>query len=147
MALGTIVAGGLFVAPAALVGAFIIAKKGEESLTAATKYDAEVDVYTADLDLKCTGLKGVERRMEEITGLIRQLVVRLRKALAVCEADEAAMDGNVDLEHFFTAASLAKALSDLLSVPIIDADLEATFSSMKAVAATERLLRQGNSAA
>jgi hypothetical protein len=74
--------------------------------------------------------------------LIRQLVLRLRKALAVCVADEAAMNGNVDLEHFFIAASLAKALSDLLSVPIIDEGLEATFSSMKAVAATERLLRE-----
>jgi hypothetical protein len=142
MALGAVVAGGLFVAPAALVGAFIIAKKGEEAQTAAAKYAAQVDVYNAQLALKCTTLKGVERRMEEITGLIRQLVVRLRKALAVCEADEAVMNGNVDLEHFFIAASLAKALSDLLSVPIIDAGLEATFSSMKAVTATERLLRE-----
>lgn len=70
--------------------------------------------------------------MVGITGLIRQLLMRLCKALAACVPVKAAINGNVDLEHFFIAASLVRALSDLLSVPVIDADLEATFSSRKA---------------
>ncbi|GBF07244.1 hypothetical protein DAERI_130074 [Deinococcus aerius] len=134
MALGTIVAGGLFVAPAALVGSFIAAKKGQEALTAATEYQAKVDVYIAELQGKQTHLTAIQERMTEVSDLITALVQRLRNALTLCERDEARMEGNVRLENFYAAATLAKTLSELLSVPIIDEHIQAAAASQAVVA-------------
>lgn len=141
MALGTLVAGGLFVAPAALVGTLIMAKKGQEALTAATEYDKNVDILVKQTDVKLVAVKSIMRRMDEITGLITELVQRLRVSLQRCEDDEAAMNGQVDVEHFYAAAALAKTLSDLLSVPIIDADIEVSAASTAAVNTVTRSLQ------
>lgn len=133
MALGSLVLGGLFVAPAAVVGTVLVTKKGQEALTAATAYAAEVEVYAAQLEAKRVDLTGIERRMGEISALTTELNFRLREAIAVCEADERWMEGTTRPEHFFAAASLAKTLTDLISVPVIDEDLRASLASDAAV--------------
>lgn len=138
MALGAIVAGGLLVAPAALVGSLIVAKKGEEALTAATQYFADVEVYCAQLEVKQAGLDGIQARIQEISELIGRVVSQLRKALTVCEADEAQSDGKVELPHFYAAASLAKALVDLLMVPVIDDDAKALLAYQQTVDAAQQ---------
>ncbi|WP_075830031.1 hypothetical protein [Deinococcus marmoris] len=140
MALGAIVATGLFAAPAALAGTFIAAKKGQEALTAATKYSADVQEYCVKVHVAQVGLTGIESRMQEVGDLIKQMVVRVRSALAQCEADEAELGGAVRENNFFMAATLVKTLTELLSVPIIDADITATAASKQVVAETRRTL-------
>ncbi|MCP2015922.1 hypothetical protein L1280_003105 [Deinococcus sp. HSC-46F16] len=142
MALGAVVAGGLFVAPAALVGSLIVAKKGEEAKTAAHKYAADVEIYREDVKRRCTELNGIEMRMDEVAHVISELVRRLRAAIRQCEADEAAMNGNVVLEHFYRAASLAKTLSALLTVPIIDEQVSASEESDQVVRDAQNAIGQ-----
>lgn len=140
VALGAIVASGLFIAPAALAGTFFAAKKGQEALTAATKYAADVEVYEAQLEAKRTDLTAIQSRMAEVERLVGELVARLRKSLAECEADEAERDGVVRTEQFYQAASLTKTLCDLMSVPIIDEDIRASLASGTAVLQAQRSL-------
>ncbi|MDL2343452.1 hypothetical protein QOL99_04715 [Deinococcus sp. MIMF12] len=133
VALGTLVAGGLFVAPAALVGGLIVAKKGEEAKTAAQQYAAEVDLYAADVQRRCVALDGIEQRMDEVSGLIANLARRLKAAVWQCEQSEAAMDGNVDRTQFFMATKLATTLRDVLTVPVIDEEIQASAASARVV--------------
>ena len=140
MALGAIVATGFFAAPAALAGTFIAAKKGQEALTAATKYAADVQEYSAKIKVAHTGLTGIESRMQEVSDLIKQMVVRVRVALVRCEDDEAEFNGTVKLENLYAAAVLVKTLKDLLSVAIIDTDITATAASKQVVAEARRTL-------
>ncbi|PYE51994.1 WD40 repeat domain-containing protein [Deinococcus yavapaiensis] len=134
VALGTIVAGGLFAAPAALVGSLILAKKGEEARTAAVEYAANVDVYCAEVTTKIAHLRGIERRLEEVAFVVHALEERLVRAVVGCEEDEARSGGKVDLVRFFSAAQLARTLSQVMSVPIIAEDLQATSASAQLVA-------------
>lgn len=142
MALGAVVAGGLFVAPAALVGSLILAKKGEEARTAAHKFAAEVDVHWEDVRRRCSALNGIEDRMDEVSMVLAELVRRLRQTIRQCETDERELDGRVKLPHFFAAASLAKTLSDVLTVPIIDQDVKASSASRITVRAAEQVMGQ-----
>lgn len=141
MALGTLVLGGIFVAPIALVGALFAAKKGEEALTKAKDYAAQVDVIVEKTDLKLAALSGVERRAEEISSVTAQLDLRLLRQVKHCEDLERRLGGDkIDLKEFFKAASLWKALTDLLKVPVLDKDLEATAASVETISTARKAL-------
>ncbi|HEX2863350.1 MAG TPA: WD40 repeat domain-containing protein [Deinococcales bacterium] len=137
MALGSVVLGGLFAAPAALVGSLILAKKGAEAKTAAIDYAAKVDVFAADVRAKCVLLGGLRRRAEEVRYVLDELGQRANAALAVCEAGERAdPNGRVVVEHFFTASQFVMTLGQVCRVPIIDEHLQATAASQAVIQAT-----------
>jgi hypothetical protein len=50
MALGTIVLGGIAVAPALMIGGFVLGKEGEKALTEAHHYEAKANIEIAKLD-------------------------------------------------------------------------------------------------
>ncbi len=74
MALGSSVLGGITVIPAAIILSNQYAKQSEESLTAATKYYAEVREEVGKIDVQMLVLKeGVNIRIEEIRSTIKMI--------------------------------------------------------------------------
>jgi hypothetical protein len=126
MAGGAMVIGGIFVAPALGVATLIAANKGHEALTKATAYSAEIDVACANLRLKTAVVAGLEARIEEVAGVLKELDTRLLEQVRTCEQLERQSSevGDAEKRQFFRAGSLASAVSKLLSVPLFNQELE-----------------------
>lgn len=120
MAMGTMVLGGLAAAPAMVVVGYGVAKKGEQALSAALEFEADVLRYRAEARMRWTLQNAVERRMDELTDVLESTRVRLDAAVARCEREEARLDGAVHDRSFNEALLLAQAVSALLKTNVHD---------------------------
>ena len=125
MAVGSMVLGGIFVAPAVGIAALIATSKGHEALTKAHKYEAQVAVACEQLEVKTTTVQGLQARVAEVSSVITGLDQRLLTQLRICEALERNSHevGDDEKKEFFKAGSLATTLSKVLSAPIFDEEL------------------------
>jgi hypothetical protein len=80
MALGGAVLGGIALGPALAVGGFQIAGKGEEALTKAREYEAQVNVEVAKIEEAKDFIRRVERRVKELGKLVSDLDNRVAVA-------------------------------------------------------------------
>ncbi len=127
MALGTVVLGGITVAPALAVGGFVIAGKGEEALTEARKYDAKVNVEIAKLETARDFLQQVRRRIDELRNLVENLNKCAFHSLNQLESQP--FDRERDAAKFQQVALLIKALAEIMKTPILDSEGKLNFAT------------------
>lgn len=118
MVLGGAVLGGITLGPALMVGGFQLAGKGEEALTKAREYEANVNVEIANIEAAQDFLLQVKRRTVELANLVCNLNNRAKSALQELEAQPFNRDRNAS--KFKEVALLIKALAEIMKIPILD---------------------------
>ncbi len=126
VAAGSLMLGGIAIAPAIAVGGFVLSHQGEKARTKAQEYAAEVDRQVAKLEAMIALLSRAERRVEEMSSLVTALDERASRTLDQLWLLVGRFDtGNDDhVQLFATTMQLAKALSQLLRISLFTADGE-----------------------
>jgi len=120
MALGTVVLGGITVAPALAVGGFVIAGKGEKALTEAKEYEAKVNVEIAKLETAKEFLQQVRRRIDELSVVVDNL--NKCAVVSLNQLESQPFDRKRDTAKFQQVALLIKALAEIMKTPILDSE-------------------------
>ncbi|MBD6616852.1 hypothetical protein FNW02_13695 [Komarekiella sp. 'clone 1'] len=118
MAVGSAVLGGITLGPALMAGGFQLAGKGEEALTKAREYEANVNVEIANIEAAQDFLLQVKRRTVELANLVCNLNNRAKSALQQLEAQP--FDRDRDASKFQEVALLIKALAEIMKISILD---------------------------
>ncbi|MEN9207039.1 MAG: hypothetical protein Q6L50_10945 [Gloeomargarita sp. GMQP_bins_120] len=123
MALGSAILGGMTLGPALLVGGRLLAGQGEEALTQARQYAAQVQVAIAQMETYIHLLQtDVQPRIRELMALVQQLDQSSQQALDQPEqAIERGFNPPQDAVVFQQAVLLVKGLVELLQSPLLDA--------------------------
>ncbi len=120
MALGTLVLGGITVAPALMLGGFALGGKGEKDLTEAHRYAAQVNTEIAKLDALEDFHGQIQRRTTELKDLVETLNDRAINGLAALESKPFVRER--DAVRFQQVALLTKALAEIMKIPILDTE-------------------------
>ncbi|MEH2325369.1 MAG: hypothetical protein V7K32_17780 [Nostoc sp.] len=118
MAVGGAVLGGITLAPALMVGGFQLAGKGEEALTKAREYEANVNVEIANIEAAQDFLLQVQGRIVELANLVCNLNNLAKSALQELEAQP--FNSDHDARKFQEVALLIKALAEIMKIPILN---------------------------
>ena len=111
------------VAPAMLIGGFVLAGEGEKALTKARKYEAEVNVAITKIEAVEDFLQQVRQRIHELGGLLESL-----NDLTIAGLDELEslpsfdISSNKDASKFQQVALLMKALAEIMKTPVLDSE-------------------------
>lgn len=126
MALGSLMLGGITVAPAVAIGGFVLAAQGEKALTKATDYEANVNMDVARINRLIGFLHRAETRADELQDLMRRLDARASAVLdeLFANVDEFDDTNDVHVGRLRTALLLCKALSELLHVKVLNDENE-----------------------
>lgn len=147
MAGGAVVLGGITVAPALLVGGFVLAREGAKAQTKAIKFAAQADKKIAEIDAALGFLEKAGTRVAELSLVLSRLNRRASAALDRLWELDGAFDAADDdhVKRFATAMQLVKAMTDVMRAPILDKDgsldsqttamLEAFFDNTKEASA------------
>jgi hypothetical protein len=117
MALGSVVLGGIALAPALLVGGFMLGAKGEKALTKAVEYQAYIDIEINKIIAIEEFLCKVQDRICEVGNLVNELDNRAIDILEQLEARS--FDVDRDVATFQRLALLMKALKNIMDTPIL----------------------------
>lgn len=121
---GTLVLGGITLAPALLVGGFVLAHQGEKALTKAEKYAHRARRERKRIKALMVLLAAVALRAEELRTVVKDL--SRRAAHAIDELETVAADFDPDrpdhTRRFSLAMLLARALVDVIHTPLLDED-------------------------
>ncbi|HEY9615817.1 MAG TPA: hypothetical protein V6C64_03190 [Microcoleaceae cyanobacterium] len=120
MALGTIVLGGITVLPAVMVGCFALNSQGEKALTEVRKYEALVNTEIAKIDVFNEFLGQVQRRINELSNLLKALDDRAIEGLEELESKPFSRER--DASKFQQVALIIKSLSEIMKTPVLDAE-------------------------
>lgn len=126
MAIGSVVLGGIAVAPAVVIGGFVLAAQGEKAVTKATEYEADVKNKIAQANLVIAFLHRAETRADELQHVMRRLDARVSTVLDELFAmvDEFDDRNDAHVGRLSTAMLLCKALSELLHVKVFNDENE-----------------------
>jgi hypothetical protein len=122
MALGAAVLGGITVAPALLIGGFVLAGEGEKALTEAENFIAQVDVEISKLRALVAYFELVKARITELEHLLLTLNLKAIKLMNEIEShlDQHGFDIENDSHLIQSLLLIIKALADMLRTPILD---------------------------
>ncbi|PSB57726.1 hypothetical protein [Chamaesiphon polymorphus] len=120
MALGSIVLGGIAIAPALMVGGFVLGGQGEKALTKAHRYSAEANTEIAKIDAVEDLLEQVQNRIRELKDLVKTLNAKAIDGLVELESQPFVSER--DAAKFQQVALLIKALAEILKVPVLNAN-------------------------
>lgn len=123
MALGAMALNAVTIGPTVLVGGVVLNGKGEEALTEARRYHAEVERSVGDQHILRNRLQLISRRVDELDSLLNDLTDRGTMALDELE-NRLPFDPDEHAEFFRRALAYALAVRDVISTPILDADGE-----------------------
>lgn len=119
MAAGTIVLGGITIAPALVVSGFYLASKGEKALTEARRYEKERNIDIAKLKTVEGILKKIEQRIGELHGLAKELNVQARNAMAKINPASFNPENDTAMKDLTTVLQLGRALTEIMRTPIM----------------------------
>ncbi len=130
MAGGAAVLGGLVAAPAIAIGGFHIANKGEEALTEAREYEAEIEVEIVKMKFAKVALKGIIKSTNQLSNALEETTKRLEKTMRKFQTEmEELGEDNLDSATIATMLQpsiiIGKSLKNMLNQPVIDEDGEA----------------------
>jgi len=122
MALGAAVLGGITVAPALLIGGFVLAGEGEKALTEAQDFIAQVDVEISKLRALVAYFELVKARINELEHLLLTLNHKAIKLMNEIESHVDQHGFSIEKDgHLIQALLLIiKALADMLRTPVLD---------------------------
>lgn len=130
MALGTVVLGGITVAPAVLVGGFVLASRGAKALTEAKAYEAKVSTEVAKINAVRDFMDRVITRINEVRGLVDKLDSRVNWALDQLDPTTFDIHNETDVATFQQAGLFMKALAEVMKTPVLDNDGNMTEQSL-----------------
>ncbi len=139
MAMGTVVLGGIVLAPAVLIAGFVLASEAEKALTKARKYEAEVNREIANMNTMMEFMDRLKTRIAELKDLVTGLDERANEALDRLNPATFDAHNDNDVKVFQQAGLLVKALSEIMRTPILDEESNLTTES-GAIAAKYRTL-------
>jgi hypothetical protein len=120
MALGTVVLGGIALAPALMIGGFVVGGQGEKAWTEARKYEAKINIEITKLDTFEDFIGQVRRRITELSDLVKTLNAKAINTLV--ELEEKSFVRERDAAKFQQVALLIKALAEIMKAPVLDAN-------------------------
>lgn len=120
MALGTVVLGGIVAAPALMIGGFVLGGQGEKALTEARCYEAKANTEIAKLDTFEDFLEQTQRRIRELTDLVKTVNDKAIEGLT--ELESKPFKRERDAGKFQQVALLIKALAEIMKTPVLDAE-------------------------
>ncbi len=122
IALGTLVLGGLTMAPAMLAGGFFIAEKGSKHMLEAKSYKAEVDKQISRLDAWSEGLDSLIVHITEREGLVAKLDYRANLILDDIDTVKHDLNNCRHVQLLSQAVVLIKYLSEIMETPLLDSE-------------------------
>jgi hypothetical protein len=130
MAVGTLVLGGVTVAPAVLVGGFVLAGRGAKALTEAKAYEAKVGAEVAKIDAVRDFMGRVIIRIHEMETLVRKLDTRVNLTLDQLDPTAFEIHNETDVKAFQQAGLLMKAMAEVMKTPVLDGNGNITGQSL-----------------
>jgi hypothetical protein len=130
MALGTVVLGGITVAPALLVGGFVLSGRGAKALTEAKEYESKVSVEVAKVNAVRDFMDRVITRINELKDLIRKLDGKTNQALDNLDSSAFDVKNETDIRNFQQAGLLVKALAEIMKTQVLDGHGQLTGQSL-----------------
>lgn len=140
VAMGSIVLGGIVVAPALLIGGLVLAAKGEKALTQAREYESKVNVACKELDKLCDFLKRAEKRVDELETVLRTLSELAQAAMVRIDPSIIDLSDLKDRERFTGAFILVNGIVDILRAPVLDNAGNLSSNSAKVLTRTRKLI-------
>jgi hypothetical protein len=131
MALGTVVLGGITVAPALLVGGFVLSGRGAKALTEAKEYECKVSVETAKIYAVRDFMDRVITRINELRDLIRKLDGKANQALDSLDSSSFDVKNETDIRNFQQSGLLVKALAEIMKTQVLDGHGQLTGQSLE----------------
>ncbi len=116
--MGTAVLTGIAVAPALLIGGITLNLKGDQALTEARNYKAQVKKASAEMDTGAVLLHQLRHRVKELRTVVTAMNDRATASLEQLMAVE--FDPDQHAELFQETALLMGALGDILATPLLD---------------------------
>ncbi len=120
MAGGAAVLTGVAIAPALLIRGLTLSAQGEKALTQARAYEAKVNVACAQMQSRIELFRALRRRIREMRRLLADLRRGAEASLAELQAVD--FDPAQHAEVFQRTALLMRALGEVLSTPLLDAN-------------------------
>jgi predicted metal-dependent hydrolase/arsenate reductase-like glutaredoxin family protein len=96
--------------------------KGDEALKGAKEYQRKVKLEIENISTFQSHLKHIQRRLSEMSDLVKGIHSRTSRGLDELESVKFDCTREKDLEKFQQVAALAKALVELVKIPILDED-------------------------
>jgi len=140
MAMGTLMLGGIAVAPAVAVSGFILAKKGEQALTKAREYEAEINIAIADIKTTKLFLNKIITQINERYKVISKLDKRAKNFIIAFDADNFDQSNDSNVKKFQGLLQIVKAQSEIMQAPIISQDGSSLDQSGLEIVAEHRTL-------
>ena len=122
MAAGTIVLGGITIAPALVVAGFMLARKGEKALTQARAYEAKQDKKIAKLGKTKAYMGKIIQRIQELHSLAKELNRYTRNAMAKINPGTFNPESDLAMKDLTTVLQLGRALTEIMRTPIMNED-------------------------
>lgn len=154
MAGGSVILGGIFIAPAVLVGGFLLASKSEHAMTEAEEYNQKVNVECEKINSVISILESFKTRIYEFKYVITEINKRLLNFILHLEETDR-NHGNKssysssdfsekELFLIHETRQMAVALKTLLETPIIDSDGLLNKNSDEVIRSTKLLINSKN---
>ncbi len=129
MALGTLMLGGIVLAPAIFTAGCVLSKKGEKALSKAMKYQADVRIATEKIRQLRSFLDRVIAQIRERDMIMRRLNQKADFFIDRIDAERFDPDNDKDAENFRGLMSIVAAQSTIMQAPVLNqqgTDLDAT---------------------
>jgi hypothetical protein len=118
------------VAPALLVGGFVLSSRGAKALTEAKKYESDVNVEVAKIRTVRNFMDGVITRINELRDLIRRLDGKANEALDKLDSSTFDVENGEDIKSFQQTGLLVKALAEIMKTPVLGGNGQLTGQSL-----------------
>jgi len=129
MAGGAFILGGIAVAPAILIGGFVIASKGEKALTEARAYEAKADRSIEKINSLKDFLDKVQERIDELDNILKRINRRALNSLEKLDAKTFNKNSESDMFNLSVTLSMITAGLEIMRTPILDNEGSLTKSS------------------
>lgn len=140
VAVGSMMVAPIAVAPAVLVGGFVLATNGALAQTEAKRIEVATAEAKAQLDVADAKVRGVARRASEVSEVLEEMARRAVEALNSLESETFDLDR--DRGRFARAMILTIAVRDLIAAPLLSPDGSASEESREAVVRYRRLIEE-----
>jgi hypothetical protein len=137
VAMGSMVLGGIALAPAVFVGGFMLAAKGNEAISEARGFEADVAVAVAELDAVRAFLGRAKKRVQQLDRVLGELTDAVAQSLDQVDAEP---DAAARRDALHRAAVLVRGVAELLRTPVLDASGKLTAASARLVVRSRELL-------
>ena len=120
MAAGSAVLGLIAAAPAAFIGGLTFAVVGSKQKTSAKKYAAEVNIACENIRTAIDLLPKIVERVDELSGVLTELVDRADDAISQLEA--LTFDPDRHAAAFLKALQQVRAIREVVNTPVLDVE-------------------------